>query len=175
MYVYVIGGIDPPVKIGTSVRPRSRLYEIQTGSALKVDILAAIRFDSSDAAILAESEVHHRFRQHCVRGEWFNVRADEAISAIQAIAALPHIGMSVAISSCQSRAARALLGWSREVLADKAEIAERTLIDFERGAREPNRATLRAIETAFDIAGIGLIYEDDAGGPGVRRKRGKRK
>ncbi len=58
------------------------------------------------------------------------------------------------ISPAQCRAARALLGWSREELAAAAEVGLRTIVDFERGAREPHKATLAALERAFETAGV---------------------
>jgi DNA-binding XRE family transcriptional regulator len=57
----------------------------------------------------------------------------------------------------QTKAARALLGWGREALAKSAGIAPRTLIDFEIGARDPNRATRAAIARAIEDAGIALL------------------
>lgn len=62
---------------------------------------------------------------------------------------------------------------SREDLAKRAGIAERTLIDFERGAREPLRNNLAAIRQALEEAGIEFIAEN-GGGPGVRLAKRKR-
>lgn len=78
-----------------------------------------------------------------------------------------------AITPEQSRGARAMLGMSREDLAKRAGIAERTLIDFERGAREPLRNNLAAIRQALEEAGIEFIAEN-GGGPGVRLAKRKR-
>lgn len=50
-----------------------------------------------------------------------------------------------------------MLDWSRERLADAAGISERTLIDFERGARSPVPATLAAIRRALEEAGVEFI------------------
>lgn len=66
------------------------------------------------------------------------------------------------ISSAQCRAARAFLDWSRKHLANVAEVAERTVVDFERGARAPYRRTLRDIVAAFEAAGI--VFSCDADG-----------
>ncbi len=64
-----------------------------------------------------------------------------------------------------------MLEWSRQRLAKAANVAERTLIDFERGARRPYDRTLADIRRALEDAGIIFIDEDDEG-PGVRiRKR----
>ncbi len=76
------------------------------------------------------------------------------------------------ITHSQCRAARALLGWSRKQLAQSALIAERTLVDFERGARNPLDRTLSDIRRALEEAGVIFIDEDDEG-PGVRLKKEK--
>jgi DNA-binding XRE family transcriptional regulator len=73
------------------------------------------------------------------------------------------------ISKEQCRAGRALLNWSRKELALIADIAERTLVDFERGARNPHTQTLTAIRVAMEENGI-LFIEENGGGVGVRFK-----
>jgi DNA-binding XRE family transcriptional regulator len=76
------------------------------------------------------------------------------------------------LTSSQCRAARAMLEWSRVALAEKAQVSERTIIDFERGARTPQASTKLAIRTAFEKAGLELI-DENGGGPGIRlRNRG---
>ena len=79
--------------------------------------------------------------------------------------------MKSAIVSSQSRAARALLGWSRQTLAEASLVASRTIIDFERGARRPQMRTLADIRRAFEDAGIILIEDDDDAGVGVRLRK----
>lgn len=60
-----------------------------------------------------------------------------------------------------------MLDMSRQDLAKRAGIAERTLIDFERGARQPLANNLAAIRTALEAAGVEFIPEN-GGGAGVR-------
>ncbi|MGO8738784.1 helix-turn-helix domain-containing protein [Rhodoblastus sp.] len=76
----------------------------------------------------------------------------------------------MAISDAQSRAARALIGWSRETLAKAANVSLRTIVDFERGAREPHAATLAALRRALEAAGVEFIPENGSGA-GVRLKK----
>ncbi|MGO8867330.1 MAG: helix-turn-helix domain-containing protein [Alphaproteobacteria bacterium] len=78
-----------------------------------------------------------------------------------------------AITPAQTRAARALLGMSREELANASEVALRTLADFESGTRAPHRPTLGAIRTALEAAGVEFISENN-GGPGVRLRKSTR-
>ena len=78
------------------------------------------------------------------------------------------------IITTQCRAARALLGWSRKQLAQSALIAERTLVDFERGARNPLDRTLSDIRRALEDAGVAFIDEDEELGPGVRLRKSEK-
>ncbi|WP_207764936.1 helix-turn-helix domain-containing protein [Hyphococcus luteus] len=71
------------------------------------------------------------------------------------------------ITKEQCRAARALIGWSRSDLASAAKVSERTITDFERGARSPIHASLAAIAQALESGGVEFIPEN-GGGPGVR-------
>ncbi|MBF0185824.1 MAG: helix-turn-helix transcriptional regulator [Magnetococcales bacterium] len=73
------------------------------------------------------------------------------------------------INPAQCRAARALLNWSRQDLAKAAQVAERTIVDFERGARTPYDRTLRDIREALEAAGVQFIAEN-GGGAGVRMR-----
>ena len=61
------------------------------------------------------------------------------------------------ITPQQCRAARVGIGrngLSRKELAGAAQVAERTVIDFERGARTPINATLQAIRRALEGYGV---------------------
>jgi ribosome-binding protein aMBF1 (putative translation factor) len=71
----------------------------------------------------------------------------------------------------QCRAARGLLSWSQQDLAEKAAVGVVTVRQFEANAHVPRRATLHVIERAFEEAGVEFI-DENGGGPGVRlRKR----
>jgi DNA-binding XRE family transcriptional regulator len=79
------------------------------------------------------------------------------------------------VTPAQCKGARAMLDMSRADLAERASIAERTVIDFERGARQPLGNNLAAIRAALEKAGVEFIAEN-GGGAGVRlaKKKGKR-
>ena len=62
-----------------------------------------------------------------------------------------------------------MLGWPRNRLAEEANVAARTIIDFERGARHPYDRTLADIRRALEDAGI-VFIDPNGGGPGVRLK-----
>jgi len=76
----------------------------------------------------------------------------------------------MSISAEQSKAARALIGWTRRRLAEASQVSERTLIDFERGARAPHRRTLFDLRRALEDAGVVFIDQNEESGPGVRFK-----
>src|SRR5579859_6412150 len=63
------------------------------------------------------------------------------------------------------KAARALLGWSQQDLAQQAGIAVSTVADFERGERTPVPANMDAIISALKTGGITFLE----GGPVVGR------
>ena len=79
------------------------------------------------------------------------------------------------ISSAQCRAARGLLDWSQQDLANHAGVGIVTVRQLEARASEPRRATLDVVRRAFESAGVEFI-DENGGGPGVRlrkRQRGK--
>jgi transcriptional regulator with XRE-family HTH domain len=66
------------------------------------------------------------------------------------------------INPAQCRAARAMLEWSQEKLADKAELSRLMIAQFEQGKKKrPLKMSLVAIETALMNAGIVLIKDED--------------
>jgi transcriptional regulator with XRE-family HTH domain len=74
------------------------------------------------------------------------------------------------ITPSQCRAARALIEWSREDLAEASRVGLRTLVDFERGARAPRAVTLDALRRALEVAGV-LFLDQNGAGEGVRMRR----
>jgi len=70
----------------------------------------------------------------------------------------------------QSRAARGLLAWSQQELANKAGVGVVTVHQLEAGTSQPRRATLDVIRRAFESAGVEFIDENGGGG-GVRLRR----
>jgi len=76
----------------------------------------------------------------------------------------------------QLRAARALVGWSREDLAKKSGVGAPTIKDFELNGSDPRQGTVHKWQRALEAAGVRFINEDDQDGPGVRLRgtKGKR-
>jgi transcriptional regulator with XRE-family HTH domain len=65
------------------------------------------------------------------------------------------------ISGRQIRAARGLLGWSMEDLAQKADVTTVTVRNIESDAVQPQEKTLASILTCFDKQGV--EFQDDEG------------
>ena len=63
-----------------------------------------------------------------------------------------------------------MLDMSQSALADAAQVARQTVVDFERGARTPYANNLAAIRAALETAGVEFIAEN-GGGAGVRLKK----
>lgn len=72
----------------------------------------------------------------------------------------------------QSRAARSLLGWNQQKLADTAGVALATIQFFETNKREPIPNNLAAIRRALEDAGVELIPARSGKGVGVRLREG---
>lgn len=62
----------------------------------------------------------------------------------------PLICISVMITRSQCRAARGLLGWTQQDLANAACISKTAILNFERGASDVKADTLRQIRQAFE-------------------------
>jgi predicted transcriptional regulator len=75
------------------------------------------------------------------------------------------------LTPAQCRAARGLLDWTQQQLADEARVGVVTIRQLEAGDTAPRRATLDVIQRALERAGVQLISGND-GGPGVRLRKG---
>ena len=75
------------------------------------------------------------------------------------------------ITSCQIRAARALLNWSARELADKSKVGVATIrrMELADGIPSSNAQTLDLIEKTLEKSGIEFVGSPDDR-PGVRLK-----
>lgn len=80
------------------------------------------------------------------------------------------------ITPAQLRAARALVGWSREVLAKRSGVGAPTARDFEVNGSDPKQGTVQKWRRALKAEGVKFIEADEQDGRGVRLRitRGKR-
>ena len=63
----------------------------------------------------------------------------------------------------QCRAARGLLDWSQIELAERSNLSESTIRDFEKGRRTPSQSNLDIIQRALEAAGIEFISGNQHG------------
>lgn len=69
--------------------------------------------------------------------------------------------------SAQCRAARALIDWSQQDLANAAGVGVVTVRQFEAGVGAPRNATTETLMNALEAAGVEFLT-GNGGGPGVR-------
>jgi ribosome-binding protein aMBF1 (putative translation factor) len=74
----------------------------------------------------------------------------------------------VMISGKQVRAARGLLGWSQQELADRALVSVSAVIRLERAASGSLSTTVESVERTLRASGIEFLFETSTVGEGVR-------
>jgi hypothetical protein len=79
-YLYVIGPVNGPFKIGFANDVQKRLSALQTSTHVELNLHASIAVDDPRKA---ESAIHERLDKYLIRGEWFRCSKSEAISIIE--------------------------------------------------------------------------------------------
>ncbi|MFP9137061.1 XRE family transcriptional regulator [Devosia sp. XGJD_8] len=74
------------------------------------------------------------------------------------------------ITAAQSRAGRALVGWSLPALAEATAMRVNQIEQFEAETLDPDVECPRAIRTALEAAGVLFLPEQGGEGVGVRLK-----
>jgi transcriptional regulator with XRE-family HTH domain len=85
----------------------------------------------------------------------------------------PGVRMSKSTWPARCRAARGLLGWTQDTLAQASRVSSYTVARFEGERTAPLRATLRKVRHAFEAAGI-IFLEGSDEITGVRLRKGLR-
>ena len=75
------------------------------------------------------------------------------------------------MTPAQCRAARALVDWSQQTLAETAQVSVSTIFDFERERRDVSAQAIRKMRSALESAGVEFTNGGD--GPGVRLRKMK--
>lgn len=73
----------------------------------------------------------------------------------------------IVLTPAQSRAARGLLNWSQQRLADEARVSRATVAHYETESANVQVNNILALQQVLETAGIEFI-EPNGGGPGVR-------
>ncbi|MEU8718295.1 GIY-YIG nuclease family protein [Streptomyces sp. NPDC048663] len=89
-YVYVMGSAQwPYVKIGYSKDPAKRLWFVQVGSPVRLELLATY-----EGGRTLEAALHRYFRRHQMNGEWF----DLGDSAVERVSAAVDLGLGLLLA-----------------------------------------------------------------------------
>ena len=83
------------------------------------------------------------------------------------------LALCMMITAAQCRAARGLIAWSQQDLAQRAGIGTVAVHQLENGTSSPRRATLDVVRRAFEAAGVEFI-DENGGGAGVRLRKAQR-
>jgi ribosome-binding protein aMBF1 (putative translation factor) len=76
------------------------------------------------------------------------------------------------MNPAQCRAARGLLDWSRQALAEAAHIDTEIIGRFEDSFSTPQTTSILALKRALEAAGV-IFVDDDGQGAGVRLRKSK--
>ncbi len=76
------------------------------------------------------------------------------------------------MTPAQCRAARGLLDWTRQRLADASNINTAIIDNFEHGFATPQNATLNALRRALEMGGV-IFVDENGQGAGVRLRKTK--
>ena len=79
-------------------------------------------------------------------------------------------GMKQDLTPAICRAARALLDWTQDRLAQEAGVGITTLRTFEKGNSKPVAQNLAALQRTLEAAGVDFIPENGSGG-GVQLRK----
>ena len=76
------------------------------------------------------------------------------------------------MSPSQCRAARGLLKWTQPRLASESGVGLSTINRYENDTRPPRKSAIVRLQAALERAGVRFLFDEPAGGIGVRLKRG---
>lgn len=77
MYIYVIGNNENRQKIGFAKDPQRRLKALQTGNPDKLYLHHCVEIPVEKVRIM-ENKIHTEISYKRIKGEWFNLTANEA-------------------------------------------------------------------------------------------------
>lgn len=80
-YVYVVGSPEGPNKIGQTLSPAERMGTLQISNAHRLHH-RLFACGTADNSLTLERAAHVEMRAHRKRGEWFEVKMDDAVSTL---------------------------------------------------------------------------------------------
>jgi predicted GIY-YIG superfamily endonuclease len=89
-FLYAIGTEDGPIKIGITGNLWSRLQTLQNGSPHKLELIFVFTLYDKATALTFEKWFCDAFEADRLKGEWFNITADEAFERLDGIVDLAY-------------------------------------------------------------------------------------
>jgi hypothetical protein len=81
-YIYAIEANSGQVKIGMAADPKQRRDGLQTGSPVELTLLVASPAEDPETA---EKELHKRYSDERMRGEWFRLKREDIRELVETI------------------------------------------------------------------------------------------
>lgn len=125
-FVYVIGALDGPQKIGVAAEPTRRLAMLKVGNPADLVVSSCLAF-SRDLAFEAERYAHWLLRDQRLGGEWFDVSPADAADALEAARAAVSAGKRIPRAGQVKREALGLLRQPWQRRAKDAGLTQVTL------------------------------------------------
>lgn len=82
-FLYAIGNLSGPVKIGISDNPTNRLSQFQTSCPFPIRLLHAEPCESREIAYAEERHAHQSLKAKHLHGEWFDISGYAAIDCVR--------------------------------------------------------------------------------------------
>lgn len=83
-FIYVIGRVEGPVKIGITSALGARLATLQTGCPYKIEVIYARACRDRESALSHERAFHEDNAENRLAGEWFDLDGEYAAEEIDA-------------------------------------------------------------------------------------------
>lgn len=177
--VYVMRRDDGAVKVGITVSLAYRRYQVERECGQFTEVWSHHPTATIRGAAKVEKLAHEALVLHRINGEWFSVSPEHAVAVVLVSAqqAGPEFlpapaprGHEIGFHGDVVRAARMMLDWTMDDLAKRSGVSLASIKNIERGAADPRASTLRAIQEAFEKAGVQMLEPGDvrSGGKGVR-------
>ena len=151
--IYIVKQLDY-VKIGYTSRFKTRLYQLQNGSPVKLEVLALIKGDKVD-----EKNYHDAFKHLSSNGEWFfyNDEIERFVESLDKDLMWKY-GLTEEKSSPIGliKQTRLEKNWSMEELGEKLGITKQGVMDMERRDAQ-GRITTGTLYKA--LATMGYVYQ----------------
>lgn len=81
-FLYIIASdANGPVKLGLSTNPEKRVRQLQTGNVAPLQIYHTEEV-ADDRVKIAEKALHRLLGHKRIKGEWFNLTVEEALSEV---------------------------------------------------------------------------------------------